>query len=215
MSQPMKRTSAYTSPTLAQSWELIGKVLRLRIKRYDARQVTAIRPDTGEVLGPLRPEPRWCERPLSWRMRKLILRAGLQASAEERLDPMPAWNAAVQSRVLGARRSRAKQRKASKDALLLAQHARLELTAQGGQPRPQASANGVQPTIEVVDEASSPHPASVRIVGVIAAASRVLEPVATIGFRLPRHHGKAIASDPIASRCAGTAAAAGVDPLES
>ncbi|MCG5262774.1 hypothetical protein EM868_20845 [Cupriavidus gilardii] len=149
----------YTSPTLARSWELIGKVLRLRIKRYDVRQVTAIRPDTGEVLGPLHPEPRWRERPLSWRMRKLILRAGLQASAEERLDPMPAWNAAVQSRVLGVRRSRAKQRKASKDALLLAQHARLELTAQGGQPRPQASANGVQPTNEVVDEASSPHPA--------------------------------------------------------
>lgn len=149
----------YTSPSLSQSWELIGKVLRLQIKRYDARQVTAIRPDTGEVLGLLYPEPRWRDSPLSWRMRKLILRAGLRISAQERLDPVSTWNAALQARVLEARGSRSKQRKSSKDALLLAQHARLEVAADVGKRRQQASTHGIQPIEERVDEVTSSHPA--------------------------------------------------------
>lgn len=116
----------YTSPTLASSWELLGKIVRLQIKRYDVRQVTAIRPDTGEVIGPLNPEARCLDRAVSWRMRKLINRAGLRAAAQERTDPLPAWLASRNGRLLEAKASAAKRKKTSKDALALAQQSRLQ-----------------------------------------------------------------------------------------
>ncbi|MGH8787597.1 MAG: hypothetical protein ACREYA_21260, partial [Cupriavidus necator] len=67
----------YTSPLLASSWQLLGKTLQVRVKRYDARLVTASRADTGELIGPLFPERSWAQHAVSWRMRQLINRAGL------------------------------------------------------------------------------------------------------------------------------------------
>jgi len=116
----------YTSPTLATSWELLGKTIRLQIKRYDARRVTAIRADTGEIIGPLEPEPRWLDHAVSWRLRKLINRAGLRIAASERIDPMPAWVQARQQRLIAASSSPAKRKKTSHDALSVAQQSRLK-----------------------------------------------------------------------------------------
>ncbi|WP_145987497.1 hypothetical protein [Cupriavidus neocaledonicus] len=121
----------YTSPLLASSWQLLGKTLQVRIKRYDARLVTASRADTGEVIGPLFPERSWVQHAVSWRMRQLINRAGLRVAARDREDPLEAWKAERTASLLTAR-TKAKRKKGSKDALSLARQARSGEQHDGG-----------------------------------------------------------------------------------
>lgn len=113
----------YTSPALASAWHLLGKAVLLRIKRYDARQVIAVLPDTGEKLGRLIPERVWREHAISLRMRQLINRAGLRLAANEHEDPLRTWQ---KEREDARRTSNGKSQKgSSRDALRVAREQRL------------------------------------------------------------------------------------------
>lgn len=114
----------YTSPALAAAWHFLGKLLLVRIKRYDARLATASRADTGEVIGRLFPERSWAQHAVSWRMRQLINRAGQKVAGREREDPLEAWKEERAARLLASRTSKAKQRKGSRDALELSRQER-------------------------------------------------------------------------------------------
>lgn len=145
----------YTSPVLASAWQLIGKRLTLRIKRYDGRQVTASVRDTGEPLGQLIPAALWRDHPISWRMRLLICRAGLRTSAISRHDPLEEWKQERKAKLLSNRKRKANQKIASLDALLLLRQERSE-ERHGSAILGEARTDEVDPGSGPVPERESP-----------------------------------------------------------
>jgi len=150
----------YSSPALASAWQLLGKSLLVRIKRYDARLATASCSDTGEVIGPLFPERAWAQHAVSWRMRQLINRAGQKVTAREREDPMEAWMAERAAKMLATRTSKAKRKKGSKDALELSrqERAREQYGASADSAPPQAATDAWQHSLDSTQDADPPPP---------------------------------------------------------
>lgn len=75
--------SRYYGMALSRRFDLIGKKLVTYTSRRDIRKVTVCVKETGEDLGNVWPEAKWREYPCSWRLRKLINRAGLSLRMRE------------------------------------------------------------------------------------------------------------------------------------
>jgi hypothetical protein len=66
----------YRNEELSNAYYLIGKKLVIHVCRRDCRVVDAFVKDTGEDLGRMQPERKWANHRCSWRLRKLINKAG-------------------------------------------------------------------------------------------------------------------------------------------
>ncbi len=91
----------YTNERLARAFNLIGKTLTIYVSRRDCRIVHATVKETGEHLGLMQPESRWALIKCSWRLRKLIHRAGFaKAYFFENLDAVTEWMMGVGNRLV-------------------------------------------------------------------------------------------------------------------
>lgn len=113
----------YRNQKLANSYHLIGKQLLVYINRRDSRIAYASVISTGQDLGQMFPEEKWSKVRCSWRLRKLVNRAGFaKAYWSETESPVTRW---AYDKVKDLKKKRTKKggtplKTSSSDALALA-----------------------------------------------------------------------------------------------
>jgi len=113
----------YTNPTLAQSWHLIGKKLRLRIDEDDFRQVEASVIGSGAVIGTLAVQGAWSYSPHTRAMRKAInqLKYLRILAIPPSADPIPIYLEYLSARARAEAKPKAGKHKVSKSGTKLAE----------------------------------------------------------------------------------------------
>jgi putative transposase len=116
--------ATYTSPTLARSWHLLGKKLRIEIDEDEYRSVKASVMDNGAIIGALFVQGAWAKTPHTRQMRREInrLRSCRSLAIPPNVDPIAVYMQYLTTKACAESKANTKSKRISKSGTKLAEN---------------------------------------------------------------------------------------------